>query len=55
MSLLALFCAVDDFWQQWAREQQPKRKRRQPGLCDSEIMTIAIHFHQSGYRTFKAY
>lgn len=55
MSLLALFCAVDDFWQKWACEQQPKRKGRQPGLCDSEIMTIAIHFHHSGYRTFKAY
>lgn len=55
MSLLALFCAVDDFWQQWARQQQPKRTRRQPGLCNSEIMTIVIHFHHSGYRTFKAY
>jgi hypothetical protein len=28
---------------------------RQPELSESEIMTILIHFHQSGYRHFKAY
>jgi len=55
MSLLALFCAVDDFWQVWARQQPVKRTGRQPGLCESEIMTIVIQFHQSGYRTFKAF
>lgn len=61
MSLLALFCAVDDFCQQW-QAQQPKslprvsgQRRRQPGLSESEIMTIIIHFHQSGYRDFKDY
>src|SRR5262249_35746552 len=31
------------------------QRRRTPGLCMSEIMTILIHFHQSGYRTFKTY
>jgi len=61
MSLLALFCDVDDFCQQW-QAQQPKslprvsgQRRRQPGLSESEIMTIVIHFHQSGYRDFKDY
>jgi hypothetical protein len=61
MSLLALFCAVDDFCQWW-QEQQAKRlarvggqRRRQPRLSESEIMTIIIHFHQSGYRDFKDY
>lgn len=28
---------------------------RQSELCESEIMTILIHFHQSHYRNFKAY
>jgi len=56
-SLLKLFCAVDDFCQQVQNRQLPKggRRVRQPGLCDSEIMTIMIHFHQSGYRDFKSY
>jgi hypothetical protein len=61
MSLLELFCHVDDFCQQ-AAIRTPKRlvsksgqRVRQPGLSDSEIMTIFIHFHQSGYRHFKAY
>jgi hypothetical protein len=61
MSLLALFCDVDDFCQQW-QAQQPKRlpdvsgqRRRQAGLSESEIMTLVIHFHQSGYRDFKDY
>lgn len=61
MSLLALFCDVDDFCQQW-EAQQPKalpgvggQRRRQARLSESEIMTIVIHFHQSGYRDFKTY
>lgn len=61
MSLVELFCDVDDFCQQW-QGQQPKRlpgvsgqRRRQPRLSESEIMTIVIHFHQSGYRDFKDY
>jgi len=61
MTLLELFCKVDDFCQQW-QAQQPKslprvsgQRRRQPGLSESEIMTLVIHFHQSGYRDFKDY
>ena len=56
-SLLKLFCAVDDFCH-WVQHQQLSaggRRVRQPGLCESEIMTIMIHFHQSGYRDFKSY
>ena len=61
-SLVELFCHVDDFCQvfepQWhqlllqsgQRHRHPTRK-----LCLSEVMTILIHFHQSHYRTFKAY
>lgn len=62
MSLLELFCHVDDFCQtfepQWQRTQvaQGTRRRNRPGqLSTSEIMTIVIHFHQSHYRDFKSY
>lgn len=61
MSLLALFCDVDDFCQQCNARHSHRlaalngQRRRQPGLSESEIMTIIIHFHQSGYRDFKDY
>jgi hypothetical protein len=61
MSLLALFCDVDDFCQQWQAQQLQSlprvsgQRRRQPGLSESEIMTLVIHFHQSGYRDFEDY
>jgi hypothetical protein len=61
MSLLALFCAVDDFWRHFAPIWKPmqladgKRRERPGQLCPSEIMTILIAFHQSHYRDFKAY
>ena len=61
MSLLELFCDVDDFWlrfePQWkACQLQVGSQRDRAGqLAPSEVMTILIHFHQSHYRTFKAY
>ncbi len=62
MSLLPLFCHVDDFYKRfephWHREQLgsgSKRRRRAGKLSSSEIMTIMIHFHQSRYRNFKSY
>lgn len=61
MSLLELFCDVDDFMLsfelQWkANQLQAGKQRERAGqLCPSEVMTILIHFHQSHYRTFKAY
>jgi Transposase DDE domain len=61
MSLLELFCDVDDFWldfePQWkaSRLAGGKQRERTGQLCLSEVMTILIHFHQSHYRTFKAY
>ncbi len=62
MSVVELFCHVDDFWQQhgsiWRQPQLgrgvPQRQRAR-SLCESEIMTILILFHQSHYRTFKAF
>src|SRR6266571_1886798 len=61
MSVLELFCDVDDFLlsfeSQWkaAQLQSGKQRERAGHLYPSEVMTILIHFHQSHYRTFKAY
>ncbi|MGO8946251.1 MAG: IS982 family transposase [Ktedonobacterales bacterium] len=62
MSILEVFCSVDEFWQQfapvWEREllaAGTRRRRRATQLHPSEIMTIAILFQQSHYRTFKAF
>jgi hypothetical protein len=62
MSILELFCSVDDFWQQFAPNwhhdllTSGQRQRLRPTqLHPSEIMTIVILFQQSHYRTFKAY
>ena len=61
MSILELFCHVDDFCQWMATWENAKllgvaRKRGPaPRLRLSEVMTILIHFHQSHYRDFKAY
>lgn len=62
MSLLTLFCDVDDFCLAYDRYLNqrglgPTKGKRgpKPTLSLSEIMTIIIHFHQSEYRHFKAY
>jgi hypothetical protein len=61
MSLLELFCDVDDFMlsfaPQWKASQVAagKQRMRTGQIWPSEVMTILIHFHQSHYRTFKAY
>lgn len=61
MSLLELFCEVDDFMLRFAPQLKAiqlaagKQRERAGQLCPSEVMTILIHFHQSQYRTFKAY
>lgn len=62
MSILELFCSVDEFWVRfepwWQREilASGKRQRRRAGeLHPSELMTILILFQTSHYRTFKAY
>ena len=61
MSILKLFCHVDDFCQWLVTWENAKllgvtRKRGPaPRMRMSEVMTILIHFHQSHYRDFKAY
>ena len=62
MSIVSLFCEIDDFFldyekcksTQCLREASPIDPRGRPrGLHPSEVMTVLIAFHQSGYRTFK--
>jgi len=62
MSLLELFCDVDDFWQDYRANyyrqllaDKSNKRVRPTQLSESEIMTIVIHFHQSSYRDFKNY
>lgn len=62
MSLVELFCDVDDFWQKfepiWHKRLLASglsQRIRRSQLCESEIMTILIHFHECDYRHFKAY
>ena len=62
MSLLELFCRVDDFccafepaWKQQQLTSGAMQRDRARQLCLSEIMTILIWFHCSGYRNFKTY
>jgi hypothetical protein len=62
LDLTQIFCDVDDFYRQLERlceletarlpcDGQPKRYQSRLSL--SEVMTIVIAFHGSGYRTFK--
>jgi transposase len=62
MSLLELFYDVDNFcqtfvppWQQVQLASGTRRRNRARSLSVSEIMTILIWFHWSGYRNFKTY
>ena len=62
LDLTQIFCDVDDFYQsfeRWSEREIAKlpfdgtAKRYQSRLSISEVMTIVIAFHGSGYRTFK--
>ena len=62
MSVLELFCGVDDFcrhfepkWHKQCLASRSRHRNRARELALSEIMTILILFHQSHYRTFKAF
>jgi len=62
MSLVETFCDVDDFclhfeprWERFQLRNGLRQRRRKSRISLSEIMTIIIYFHQSGYRTFKTY
>jgi hypothetical protein len=60
MKLTQLFCDVDDFCQsfivEWRKNQitsGEKKRNRPPRMSFSEMITLLVYYHQSGYRTFK--
>ena len=60
MSLLELFCDIDDFWQEyepvWHQSlitNGQSHRRRAGHMCMSELMTIVVRFHQKRFRDFK--
>ncbi len=63
LDLTQIFCDVDDFYQNFQRHQQNYLKLSSDDrqmLCSSrlslsEVMTIVIAFHGSGYKTFKEF
>lgn len=62
MELVALFYLIDEFckdyepvWQQSLLDNGLKQRRTTSRLSLSEILTIVVYFHLSGYRMFKWY
>lgn len=60
IDLVKLFCSIHDFWMnfehQWNQillSEGKRLPRRMPSLHQSEVMTIIILFHMSGFRCFK--
>jgi len=63
MDILPVFCDIDDFcfvfeprWHQQLLNAGKRHRRRRPSrLALSEVMTIIVLFHASGYRDFKTF
>ena len=65
MDFTALYCNVDDFIKNYKKISLPsiticlsnkrKYKKRKSKLSCSEVMTICIAYHQSGYKNFKTF
>lgn len=62
MDILSLFCEIDDFckmfekiWRTRQLSDGKRRRRRATGLSISEVMTILVLYHQSGYKNLKAF
>ena len=61
MSIVSLFCEIHDFFLMYETDlsthglpdRPPETRGRPRRLHPSEVMTILIAFHQSGYRTLK--
>lgn len=63
--IVEIFCKVDDYYQEFTQWQEQSTSgtlalgsgSRGPrgGLCQSEIMTILIFYHLSGFKCFKYY
>ena len=62
MDILSIFCDIDDFclffeplWNQRLLETGERLRQRTATLSLSEVMTLIILFHTSGYRDFKTF
>jgi hypothetical protein len=62
MDILPLFCDIDDFcllfepaWKRRLLADGACHRRKPGALALSEVMTILVLFHLSGYRNFKAF
>ena len=62
MNILPIFCEIDDFclffepcWKRQLVAAKKRQRNRRSTLCLSEVMTIIVLFHSSGYRNFKAF
>ena len=62
MQILPLFCDIDDFclffeprWQSHLLTSGLRRRRKPSALALSEVLTILVLFHCSGYRDFKTF
>jgi len=63
MYLTTIFCEIDDFCKQYEKYVKEKRVKedtisaagRPRGMTLSDILTICVNFHYSGYHTFKRY
>ena len=60
MMITKIFCDIDDFMQEFETlykqkmiEDKEMIGRVSSRLSMSEVMTIIVYFHRSGYRTFK--
>ena len=61
-NLTEVFCLIDDFCQVFEPEREKrllangsKKRRRRSGLRSSELMTLAVLFHQLRFRQFKSF
>lgn len=62
MDILPVFCDIDDFclffeprWRHQQLAAAPRQRQRASSLALSEVMTIIVLFHASGYRNFKTF
>jgi Transposase DDE domain len=62
MDIVTIFCEIDDFCHQFEPifkqkllTSQTRQRNRAMKLSLSEVMTIVVYFHISGYRNFKTY
>ncbi|CDK31057.1 IS982 family transposase [Candidatus Babela massiliensis] len=59
--LINIFCQIDDFCKLFEKEikinllPSSKIRKRSSNLTISEILTIIVYYHYSGYKTFKDY